>query len=71
MNSFSYLIVPGVRTGWIYTSKSNINKLSIFSYFSLGVANINEGMISSMIDTGKLDMAIKRIKKTLKKRRDF
>jgi len=70
MNSFSYMIVPGVRTGWIYTSKSNITMLKNFNVFSLGVANINCGMISLMIDTGRLDMAVKRIKRTMMKRRD-
>lgn len=64
------MIVPGVRTGWIYTSESNIHLLKNFSQFSLGVANINEGMISKMIDTGNLDMALKRIKRTMMKRRD-
>jgi len=70
MNSFSYLIVPGVRTGWIYTSSSNVHMLKNFNLFSLGVANINEGMISKMIDTGRLEMAVKRIKRTMMKRRD-
>ena len=69
-SSFSKILAPGLRLGWIEAASELIERISNRGYLSSGgcIAPFTSGMVANFISSGRLSVFLTTLKETYKKR---
>ena len=71
VGSFSKILSPSLRVGWIIAPKYLVNKLEILKETSdINAATLSQHIVSSYLDTKDLDSHLQLIRKSYKLKRD-